>query len=105
MITEWLFSLCFAVFNRQSGVGVPGQTQHAWADALSQLCRPLLARPQEHLLPSGPYLPHLESSRVQVLATWVQRGRVNPFLGCGEGGTWNEAVDVRMPTRRTEGSH
>lgn len=73
VITEWLFFLCSAVFNRQSGVGVPGQTQHAWADAHSQPCRPLLALPREPLPPSGPYLPHLESSSVQVLGTWVQR--------------------------------
>jgi hypothetical protein len=34
-----MFCLCCAVFNPLSGVGAPGQTQHAGADACRELCR------------------------------------------------------------------
>lgn len=111
VITEWLLFLCCAVFNRQSGAGVPGQTQHAWADTHSPFRRPLLALTQEHfaLWPIPPTPGDAWRTAVCRSQEAGCREKGNQFLGCGRGspgfgGTWHEAADVRTVTGQAEGN-
>ena len=103
VITDWLFFLCCAAFNRQSGAGVPGQTQHAWADAHSQ--RAGLSWPcPRSICPPRAHTSHTWRAAERSARNRAAGKKSESPSGLGEGGTWNEAVEVRMATGQEERS-